>query len=156
MISHNKKAAPVLQHQDGRGEQTLLTGVRSSMSEYTTGHSSGQVEGLLLHGVENAIPASELGRMLGLRNARELGRYVEYERRHGTLILGIQAARRRRGRAAGGAVVSAINGRQGQEHREVHGSCGAVASAGGQKWQGIKKAVRSGLSSGGGTDGSLI
>ncbi len=91
MISLNENAAPVLQHQDGRGEQTLLPGVRCSMSKYTTGHSSGQVEGLLLHGVENAIPASELVRMLGLRNACELRCCVEYERKHGALILTLPA-----------------------------------------------------------------
>lgn len=87
MINEKEKAAPALQHQDGSGEQTQLPGVRLPDSDCTTGAKSFQVGSMLLSGMENAIPARELVHLLGLRNSRELRRRVEYERKHGALIL---------------------------------------------------------------------
>lgn len=89
MISRKEKAAPVLQHQDGSGEQTQLPGVRFSAPYYNRDSNRFQVGAMLMRGMENAIPARELVHLLGLRNSRELRRRVEYERKHGALILSL-------------------------------------------------------------------
>lgn len=90
MIHDAKKAAPVLQYQDGKVE----TGPASQAGPYlhqqfTTAPPQGQavkISSLLSHGAENGVTLRHLEKLTDLPG-REVRRQIERERRAGALII---------------------------------------------------------------------
>ena len=87
-MSAKKKAAQVLQHQDG-GEQIKLAGFEELPTDnFITDFcpAQGTVAAILSHGRANALTTAELARITG-RKPREITRAIFTERRAGAPIL---------------------------------------------------------------------
>lgn len=67
-MKKKEKAAPVLQHQDGDGQQAVLLGFELSKADFITGGERKQatIAGLLMSGAANAISLSQLARITGM------------------------------------------------------------------------------------------
>ena len=87
-MSRTKKAAQVLQHQDGSGQQTTLPGFDLSMPDHIMTFSpvQGSVASFLRYGRGNALTTREISRISGL-SLRDVTRAICFERRHGAPIL---------------------------------------------------------------------
>lgn len=87
-MSATKKAAQVLQHQDG-GEQTRLDGFDElPENHFITRQDTGQaisIASLLLRGSANAVPLQHLRAVTGL-DGRAIRRMIQAERRSGAAI----------------------------------------------------------------------
>jgi len=87
-VRDKKKAAPVLQHQDGQVE-TGTEQATTSTTEHTITRLLGQVVHIadfLSHGPENGITLRHLEKLTSLDN-RTIRRQIERERRAGALII---------------------------------------------------------------------
>lgn len=87
MNDENKKAAPVLQHQDGSGEQIALPGFTLSKSKHNTGGAEKQsfIAALLSSGSERAVSLRRLSEIAGL-SERDTRRAIQRERLRGAPI----------------------------------------------------------------------
>ena len=87
-MREQEKAAQVLQHQDGSGQQTTLPEFDLSMPEHIMTFSpvQGSVASFLRYGRGNALTTREISRISGL-SLRDVTRAICYERRHGAPIL---------------------------------------------------------------------
>lgn len=87
-MSATKKAAQVLQHQDG-GEQTRLDGFDElPENHFITGQDRGQaisIASLLLRGSANAVPLQHLRAVTGL-DERTIRRMIHRERLEGACV----------------------------------------------------------------------
>ena len=81
-----KKAAQVLQHQDGSGDQIALEGFSISDPHNSTIHGLTQgISAYLLPGEANAVPLSLLAQWTGL-DRRTIRRQIQAERQAGACI----------------------------------------------------------------------
>lgn len=88
-MSGTKRAAPVLQHQDGQAENgSVRKTAHDSTQNDTTFHGGGQIQiaDLLMHGADHALPLRQLKQMTGLPG-RDLRRRIEAARIAGEPIL---------------------------------------------------------------------
>lgn len=84
-VSEKKKAVPgVTSTEDGRTEQSALTGATFSISDFTT--KAGPISSILMTGQGNALTGREIRRILHLKDAREVTAQVERERHGGVPI----------------------------------------------------------------------
>ncbi len=84
-VSRKKKAVPgVGSTEDGRTEQSALTGTTFSVSDFTT--KAGPISSILMTGQGNALTGREIRRILHLKDAREVTALVERERHSGVPI----------------------------------------------------------------------
>lgn len=83
-MSKKEKAAQVLQHPDGGGQQTVLPGFELSESDFTMQAEKNQaaIAGLLLTGAENAITLTQLSR-ISWRDARTVRLLIQRDRAAG-------------------------------------------------------------------------
>lgn len=88
MMQDNKKAAPVLQHQDGQMETGPVSQTAPHLHHHdTTSPPPGQrVSDYLLPGQQNAVPLKRLKELLDL-DERTIRLIIRSERLHGTPIL---------------------------------------------------------------------
>lgn len=87
-MSGKEKAAQVLQHQDGDGDQIMMGDYFTPDKQYTPDRKPFQgVAAFLKRGNENAISTAQLVRLVGCGTARQLQRRIEAERAAGALIL---------------------------------------------------------------------
>lgn len=84
-MKSKKNAAPVLQHQDGVGEQAAF--YLPKQKHITKEQEAQVVAAILPHGAENAVSSKELMRALGLESIRSLRSHIVAERAAGALIL---------------------------------------------------------------------
>ena len=88
-MRYNKKAASDVAASKSGGENKTIcqSSVSENYSITAAGDGQGRIEGLLLHGAENAIPTAQLVILSGFRSARDMQKAIEFERAHGALIL---------------------------------------------------------------------
>lgn len=86
-MNRNIKAASVVVHRDGEGEQIALPGFPISNSKHNMGgtEKQGPITSLLPSGAERAVSLSRLADMTGL-STREVRRAIQRERLHGAPI----------------------------------------------------------------------
>lgn len=86
-MNRNKKAAPVVVHRDGNGEQLALPGFTLSKSKHNMGGTErqGPITSLLPSGAERAVSLRRLSEMAGL-SERETRRAIQRERLQGAPI----------------------------------------------------------------------
>ncbi len=87
-MNKKEKAAQVLQHPDGKGQQTVLSGFELSEDDYIMAWepAQGSIAAILSHGRTNALTTAELSKITG-RKTREITRAICAERRMGAPIL---------------------------------------------------------------------
>lgn len=86
-MNRNQKAAPVVVHRDGEGEQIALPGFPISNSKHNTvcTEKQGVIASLLPYGAERAVSLRQLADMTGL-STREVRRSIQRERLNGVPI----------------------------------------------------------------------
>ncbi len=86
-MNRNKRAAPVVVHRDGEGEQIALPGFTLSKPKHNTGgaEKQGLIASLLPSGSERAVSLRRLSEMAGL-SERETRRAIQRERLAGVPI----------------------------------------------------------------------
>ena len=87
MNDENNKAAPVVEHRDGGGEQIALPGFTLSKSKHNTGgtEKQGFIAALLPYGSARAVSLRRLAEITGL-SERETRRAIHRERLRGAPI----------------------------------------------------------------------
>ncbi|HAJ65731.1 MAG TPA: hypothetical protein DCM61_04010 [Clostridiales bacterium] len=87
MNGKNKKAAQVLQHQDGEGKQLTMPSVRLPEKKHSMGgtEKQGSITSLLPSGAERAVSLRRLAEITGL-SEREVRRSIQRERMNGAAI----------------------------------------------------------------------
>lgn len=88
MRGQKEKAAQVLRHPDGNGQQIALPGFEKlSRNQFTADFASAQgvITALLLRGEANALPLGKLEKLTGL-DRRIIRRHIQAERRAGACI----------------------------------------------------------------------
>lgn len=83
-MKKKRKAAQVLRHPDGGGQQIVLPGFELSKSDFTIQAEKNQaaIAGLLLTGAKNAITLSELARITG-KDTRTVRLMIRQDRAKG-------------------------------------------------------------------------
>ena len=85
-MMEKRKARPTVPAAEQANEKTGRT-AKFPQFDSNTDNCKTQVAGVLLHGAENAIPARQLVKVLGLKSTRELRLLVSDERERNSLIL---------------------------------------------------------------------
>ena len=93
-MKEKKKPLPVCETGNGNGGISMAKHENAYATQFITTTKNGQgiVESILQHGRENAITKFDLMKVTGIKNVRDLRSEIEYERKHGALILSDRGA----------------------------------------------------------------